>query len=109
MQIPVLPRDLAGRIITSSVSRMGWAVGAVTIVLSIPVLVETLERRGRIDELPIPLAMLGLILVAICCVVWSGKEWTVFAFLAVAGVAAVVYELALLIPDPGLLGDAVFL
>ena len=110
MQIPVLPRDVAGRIITSAVSRMGWAVGAVTIVLAIPVLIETLARRDRIDDLPVPLAMLGLMLIGICIVFGSGapvvglrssSRWPASA--------AVVYDLALLLPDPRLLDEAVFL
>jgi signal transduction histidine kinase len=109
MQIPVLPRDLAGRIITSSVSRMGWAVGAVTLLLTIPVLIETLARRDRIDELPLPLAMLGLMLIGIALVVVSGRPWGVFLFLALAGTASVVYDLALIVPDPHLLDHAVFL
>ena len=109
MQIPVLPRDLAGRIITSSVSRMGWAVGAVTLVLTVPVLIETLARRDRIDDLPVPLAMLGLMLIGIAFVFGSGRPWAVFLFLAVAGTASVVYDLALILPDPLLLDQAVFL
>ena len=109
MQIPVLPRDVAGSIITSAVSRMGWAVGAVTLVLTVPVLIETLSRRDRIDDLPVPLAMLGLMLIGICIVFGSGRPWSVFLFLAVAGAAAVVYDLALLIPDPRLFDEAFFL
>lgn len=109
MQIPVLPRDLAGRIITSSVSRMGWTVGAVTLALTIPVLIETLARRGRIDDLPVPLAMLGLMLIGIAFVFDSGRPWAVFLFLAMAGTASVVYDLALILPDPLFLDQAVFL
>lgn len=109
MQIPLLPRDVAGRIITGTVSRIGWAVGAVMIVLSIPMLIETLLRRDRPDEIPLPLAMLLLFLAAIAFVAWRGQAWRVFAFLAVAGVASVVYELALVLPDPALLDDAVTL
>jgi hypothetical protein len=109
MQIPLLPRDAAGQIITSSVSRMGWAVGAVTIVITIPVLIETLIARGRAADLHLTVGMLLLILGAIVLVVVNGKPWAVFAFLAVAGVASIVYELALILPDPALLDHWVFL
>jgi hypothetical protein len=109
MQIPVLPRDVAGQIITSSVSRMGWAVGFVTIVITIPVLIETLTAHGRSAELPTPVATLLLILGAIVLVVVNGRPWAVFAFLAVAGAASVVYEVSLLRADPELLDHWVFL
>ena len=49
MRVRVLPRDLAGRIINGSVATMGWAVGAVTVVATIPVLIETLVMRDRAD------------------------------------------------------------
>jgi hypothetical protein len=109
MQIPVLPRDLAGQIITGSIARMGWAVGAVTILISIPVVVETLIDRGRGDELPLAVGMLLVVLGAIVLVVVVGRSWAVFAFLAIAGVATIVYDLALVLPDPAILEHWVFL
>lgn len=109
MRIRVLPREVAARIITGTIAMMGWAVGAATIVLVIPVLIETLAMRGRIDELPVPLAMLLVCLVAIAAVArWRRRE-VVMIYLAVAGVASTVYEIALLRGDPTLLDDALFL
>ena len=109
MQVPVLPRDLAGQIITSSVSRMGWAVGVTMLVLTIPVLFETLARRDRLEEWPLPLAMLLVVIAGIGFVVWRAAAWAVLVFLAVAGVAAVIYELALIVPDPGIMTHQLFL
>jgi signal transduction histidine kinase len=109
MRIRVLPRDVAARIITGTVAMMGWAVGAATIVMTIPVLVETLAARGRAADLPIPLAMLIIVLLGIAAVVRWQRRWVVFVYLGVAALATVVYELALLDGDRGLLDDGLFL
>ncbi|CAN5185623.1 hypothetical protein BH11ACT3_BH11ACT3_02960 [soil metagenome] len=109
MRVRVLPRDVAARIITGTVSMMGWAVGAATIVLTVPVLVETMALRGRTADLPLPLAMLAVILLGIVAVVRWQRRWVVFVYLGGAAVASVIYELALLSGDPGLLDDRVYL
>lgn len=108
MRIRVLPREVAGGIITGTVAMMGWAIGAATIVLTVPMLVETMVRRGRADDLPIPLLMLAIVLAGIVVVARVRRRWTVIAYLAVAGTASVVYELTLLRGDPGLLHQALF-
>jgi signal transduction histidine kinase len=108
MRVRVLPRDLAGRIINGTVATMGWAVGAVTIVTSIPVLIETMIRRDRADELALPLALLIVILLGIAAVVRWRRTAVVLAYLAVAGAATVAYELALLAGDPGILDDNLY-
>ncbi len=109
MRIKVLPRDVAARIITGTIAMMGWAVGATTIVLAIPVLIETLAMRGRLGDLPLPLAMLLVCLVAIAAVVrWRRRE-VVMTYLLVAGIASTVYEVSLLRVDPTLLDDALYL
>lgn len=109
MRVKVLPRDVAARIITGNIAMMGWAVGAATIVLAVPVLIETLVMRGRADDLPLPLAMLLVCFAAIAAVVrWPRRE-VVLSYLVVAGVASTIYEVALLRDDPTLLDDGLYL
>ena len=47
MPVRVLPRDVASSIITGTVASLGWAIGAATLVLGIPVVLETTARAGR--------------------------------------------------------------
>ncbi|GMA96246.1 hypothetical protein GCM10025881_30700 [Pseudolysinimonas kribbensis] len=108
MRVRVLPRDIAGGIITGTIAMMGWAIGATTIVVTVPMLIETLVRRGRADELPLPLVMLAVLLAGIALVARWQRRWTVLTYLALGAVASTVYELALLHGDPGILRDALF-
>jgi signal transduction histidine kinase len=108
MRVRVLPREVAGGIITGTIAMMGWAIGAATVLLTVPMLVETLVRRGRADDLPIPLLMLAVVLAGIVVVARLRRRWTVFVYLAVAGAASVVYEVVLLRGDPGMLEQALF-
>jgi signal transduction histidine kinase len=108
MRVRVLPRELAARIINGTVATMGWAVGALTIVLTIPVLIETLIMRGRADDLPLPLALLLVILLGIAAVARWRRTEVVLVYLAVAGVATIGYELALLNGDAAILDEALF-
>ena len=109
MRVRVLPRDVVGGIITGTIAMMGWAIGAVTIIMTVPILVETLDRRGREADLPLPLAMLAVVLAGIVLVVRLRRPWAVLVYLGVAATASVGYELALLHGDPGILDEALFL
>ena len=109
MRVRVLPRDVASRIITGTIARMGWMVGASLTVLAFPILIETMVLRGRADELPIPLAMLVVILLGIVAVIRWRRTPVVVAFLAIAAAASLVFELELLRGDPGILDDAIYL
>jgi len=109
MRVRVLPRELAARIINGTVATMGWAVGALTIVLTIPVLIETLIDRGRAADIPLPLALLLIILLGIAAVARWRRTEVVLVYLAIAGVATVCYELALLNGDAAILDEALFL
>jgi hypothetical protein len=109
VRVRVLPRATAAAVITGAVSAMGWAVAAATIVLTVPVLVETLLERGRGDDIPLGILLLAVILGAVVAVVLRPRRWVVFLFLLVAGVATVGYEVLLLLGDPGLLDASPYL
>lgn len=108
MRVPVLPRDVAAGIITGSVAMLGWAIGAVTLVLAFPVLVETLVRAGRAADIPMPAALLLIMLVSLGLVVWRERPWAVAAYLVVGFVASVSYELNLLSVLPGSIETQVY-
>jgi signal transduction histidine kinase len=109
MRVRVLPRDLAGRIINGTVATMGWAVGAVTLVATFPVLIETLVLRGRADDLPAPIALLVVMLIGIGAVARWRRTEVVLIYLAVGAVATLAYELALLQDDPGIVASNLYL
>jgi signal transduction histidine kinase len=109
MRVRVLPRDVAAGIITGSVASLGWAVSAATLVLAMPMLVETLVREGRADAIFLPLSLLVLMLICLGFVVWRERAWAVAAYLAVGFVASVSYELVLLQVLPNVLDSQVYL
>lgn len=109
MRVRVLPRATAAEVITGSISRVGWAFAAGTVVLTIPVLVETLVARGRMADLPLPVLLLGVVLGAVVAVAVHPRVWVVLGFYLVAGGAAIGYQVALLAADPMLADDAVYL
>jgi hypothetical protein len=97
VKVRVLPRDVAAGIITGSVASLGWAVGAATLLLAMPMLIETLARVGRVKAAPLPFAILVITLACLGLVVWRARPWAVAAYLVVGYLASVSYEL-LLIP-----------
>lgn len=109
MRVRVLPRDVAAGIITGSVASLGWAIGAATLVLAIPILVETLQRAERLSALPLALSLLLLMLVSLGFVVWRARAWAVAAYLVVGFVASVSYELLLIAALPDGLDEQIYL
>lgn len=109
MRVRVLPRETAGAIITGAVSAMGWAVALATILLAIPVLVETLAARGRLADLPLLLLLLGVVLGGVLTVIVLPRVGVVFGYLAVGGVATLAYEVVLLAPDPAIIDASPYL
>ncbi len=109
MRVRVLPRDLASSIITAAVASLGWVIGAATLVLAIPVLLETAIRAGRLDAAILPLGLLLLMLVCLGLVVWRERAWAIVAYLAVGFVASTVYELILIAALPHAIDTQVYL
>lgn len=109
MRVRVLPRETAAAVITGSVAAMGWAVAVATIVLAVPVLIETLALRGRLDDLPLALILLGVVLGGVVAVALRPRRWVVFAYLVVAGLATIGYEVTLLAGDPGIAESSPYL
>jgi Signal transduction histidine kinase len=109
MRIRVLPRETAAAVITSAVSAMGWAVAAATILLTVPVLIETLGSRGRTDMLPLALILLAVVLGGILAVALRPRRWVLLAYFAGAGLATMGYQVTVLAGDPTLVEASPYL
>jgi signal transduction histidine kinase len=109
VRVRVLPRDVASSIITGSVASLGWALGAATLVLGIPVVLETTARAGRLDAAWLPLGLLLLMLLCLGFVVWRARVWAVAAYLVVGFVASTAFELTLLTALPGSIDTQIYL
>ncbi|QEO09582.1 sensor histidine kinase [Protaetiibacter larvae] len=109
MRVTLLPREAAARVITGAIATLAWSAGATVILLVIPVLVETLIRRGHAELLPVPIILLVVILGAIAVALWRMTPLVVVGYLVVAGAATIGYEVFLLTADPGLLDHELYL
>ncbi|HEU0205556.1 MAG TPA: ATP-binding protein [Pseudolysinimonas sp.] len=109
MRVRVLPRDVASGIITGSVASLGWAIGAATLVLGVPMVLETTARAGRLSAAILPSGLLLLMLVCLGLVVWRARVWAVAAYLVVGFVASTTYELTLLTALPGSIDRQIYL
>jgi hypothetical protein len=108
VRVTLLPRDVAARVITGSFSTLAWVCGAAIVLIAVVVLVETLVRRGISEAIPVPLAMLAVILIGILVALRWMRPAVVAAYLVVATAASIVYAASLLQADPSLAEDAVF-
>jgi signal transduction histidine kinase len=109
VRVRILPRETAAAVITGSVSAAGWAVAVATILLTVPVLVETLVLRDRIGDLPLALILLGVVLGGVVAVALRPRRWVVMAYLGVAGLATLGYGVTLLATDPGIVEHSPYL
>jgi signal transduction histidine kinase len=109
VRVRVLPRETAAAVITSAVSAMGWAVAVAVVLMTIPVLIETLAMRGRLADLPVTLILLAVVLGGVVAVALRPRRWVVLGYLAVAGLATVGYEVILLSGDPGIIETSPYL
>ncbi|WP_309712230.1 ATP-binding protein [Pseudolysinimonas sp.] len=109
MRVRVLPRETAAAVITSAVSAMGWAVAVAVILMTVPVLIETLAQRGRLDDLPVTLILLGAVLGGVAAVAIRPRRWVVLLYLGLGGLATMGYQVILLSGDPGIVDTSPYL
>ncbi|HWH97522.1 MAG TPA: ATP-binding protein [Pseudolysinimonas sp.] len=109
MRVRVLPRETAAAVITGSVSAAGCAVAVATILMTVPILVETLVLRERSGYLPLALILLGVVLGGIFSVALRPRRWVLMLYLGVAGLATLGYQVTLLVGDPGIVEHSPYL
>jgi signal transduction histidine kinase len=108
VRVAVLPRDVAARVITTGISRGAWAVNCVNLALTFPILIEFMLSNGLGEALPVPLALLSVML---AFAVWAAvmpTAWLVGIFLAVGAVCAILYEISLVSAYPPIMGEVLF-
>jgi len=103
MRVTLLPREVAARVITGAGATLAWAAGATVVVFAIPVLVETLVRRGAASVLPVPLALLLVVLAGIGVALWRMTPPVVVGYLVLATAATIAYEVTLIREVPWIL------
>ena len=109
MRVRVLPRETAAAVITGAVSAVGWAVAVGVIVLTVPVLLETLADRGRLADAPLAILLLAVVLGGVVAVAVRPRPWMVLVYLGVGGLATIGYEVLLLAGDPGIVAASPYL
>ena len=108
-RIVVLPREVASSVITTAVSRGAWGVSVVTLLLSVPLLVDSLVARGLAGSIFVPLlALAGMLALLIVIGKWP-NDATRIIFLGAGGLLSYLYGAVLLDADPSLNGDGGFL
>lgn len=109
MRVAVLPRDDAARIITSALARGFAAINAVSLSLAIPMLIEFMADRGLARSLPIPLAILVvLVALAVLCAVRPVRSSLVL-FLTLGGAGAVIFPVLLIQAYPAMLTEGLYI
>jgi len=109
VRVAVLPRDIAAGVITGSISRIAWAVGAANLVLVVPPLVEVLVSAGRADALAGPLALIAAQLVLLGLAALFSRPVTTIVYLAVGSALVILYQLQVMVALPGPVSDYTFL
>jgi signal transduction histidine kinase len=105
----VLPRKVASEVITAAITRAGWAVAVVVVVLAVPVLLDVYLSRGLIGALPMPLGcLLAILALLLVCRRGAGTALTILCG-AATFVLAVAYGVLVLHDAPDLVDDGVYL
>lgn len=108
MRVAILPREVAARVITGGIARGAWGISAASLALTIPLLIEFMLARGLGSALPLPLAILVVMLALAITASLRPGTLGVIVFLVVGSVGAVVYELALLSAAPLTIDEGLF-
>lgn len=108
-RIAVLPRDVASEVITAAVSRAAWAVSVATMLLAVPVVCEIVLRRTGGSHLAVPLLAIAGLLGLLAYTGLRPSTRSRIVFLVVGSVLAGVYQVSLLLADPALVDDGVYI
>lgn len=109
MRVAVLPRDVAAGVITGSISRIGWAVGAASLILVIPPLIEVYVLAGQARYLPLPLALLAGQLALLCLVARRGSPGAIVFYLLAGSAAVIAFQVEVMTVIPNAATEYVFL
>ncbi len=109
MRVAVLPREVASRVITSSLARAFAAVNVVSLVLTVPMLIAYMVDHGNASALPGPLAILVVVIgLAVGSAVRPTGLWLTL-FLVVGTVGAALFQILLLSADPAMQVEGLYI
>lgn len=109
VRVAVLPREVAARVITNGIARGAWAVNAVNLALTVPLLIEYLLRRGHGAALAAPVAIVLVLLGCAIIGAFRPRPQVVAAFLLLGAIGAVAYEVLLIRTEPAILDEALLI
>jgi len=108
-RIAVLPREVASEVITSAVSRAGWAVAIVVLMMDAVLVVDTVSRRSGAEHVIIPVLVILGLCALLAFVGFAPSTTSRVVFLGGGAVLAVLYQVSLLTIDPALGTTAAYL
>jgi signal transduction histidine kinase len=107
-RIAILPLQVASEVITAAVARGGWLVSIILVVLDIPVVIDVVSDRGDVGALPIPLVVLGAMLVLLLLVGRSKSVRSRLLYIGGCVLCAVAFAASLLFEDPTIGAEATY-
>lgn len=108
-RIAVLPREVATEVLTAAMSRAGWAVASFMVAVHIPIVIDAVLRGPGANALPLPLALLVVLLALFGYAGWRPSRTSRVVVLVLAGAVVFAFALSLLSTGLSLTDDAVFL
>jgi len=105
----ILPRDVASTIITGALSRAGWVVSAVSLLMTVPMICEYLLTRG-LDRLVAPAVVILLVLAGLATVgAVFPRPLVAVVFLTGGAVLAIAFQVMVIAAHPAVLNDGLFI
>jgi signal transduction histidine kinase len=108
-RIPVLPRRVAADITIFAMTRGGWAIAAVTLVISIPGIIDLYARHGYPPNLALPLVPIVIMVFLIAAMAFRPSRGTLIAYVLVGSLCVYVSLYGVLSEHPSLLPNALIL
>jgi hypothetical protein len=108
-RIPVLPRKVAAGITVFAMTRGGWAIAAVTLVISIPGVVDLYARHGYPPDLALPIAPIVIMLLLIAAMLVKPSRGTLAAYVLIGAFCVYIGLYGILSEHPSLLPNALIL
>jgi signal transduction histidine kinase len=108
-RVPVLPRKVAADVTVFATTRGSWAIAAVTLLISIPGMVDLYRREGYPQDLALPLSAIVIMLLLIATMVARPSRGTLIAYVVVGAFCVYLLLYGALSEHPSLLPNALIL
>jgi hypothetical protein len=108
-RIPVLPRKVAAGITVFAMTRGGWAIAGVTLLISIPGMVDLYARHGYPPDLALPIAPIVIMLLLIVAMLVRPSRGTLAAYVLIGAFCVYIGLYGILSEHPSLVPNALIL